>query len=135
MPKVRILLADDHAAMLEQVTRVLEHDYDVVAAVKDGQAVVRECLRLKPEVVVIDISMGDVSGIEVARELRDCGCNSKIIFLSVHEDYDFVNAAIGTGALAYVVKSHLSTDLLTAVKAVLADKLFVSGSLLYAREQ
>lgn len=134
MSRVRILLADDHAAMLEQVTRVLEHDYEVVAAVKDGLTVVKECLRLKPDVVVLDISMGDVSGIELARELRDCGSNSKIVFLSVHEDYAFVNAAIGTGALAYVVKSHLSTDLTTAVKAVLADKFFVSSSLLYVRE-
>lgn len=134
MPRVRILLADDHAAILDQVTRVLEDHYDVVAAVKNGHEVVRECLRLKPDVVVLDISMGDVSGIELARQLRDRGCHSKIIFLSVHEDYDFVNAALGAGGLAYVIKSHLSTDLITAVKAVLADKLFVSASLLYAQE-
>jgi len=132
--KIRILLADDNSAILEQVTRVLEEDYEIVAAEKDGHAVVRECLRLKPDVIVLDISLGDVSGIQLARQLRDCGCYSKVIFLSVHEDYDFVNAAIGTGALAYVVKSHLSTDLLTAVKAVLANKFFVSSSLLYVPE-
>ena len=134
MSKIRILLADDNSAILEQVTRVLEEDYEIVAAEKDGHAVVRECLRLKPDVIVLDISLGDVSGIQLARQLRDCGCYSKVIFLSVHEDYDFVNAAIGTGALAYVVKSHLSTDLLTAVKAVLANKFFVSSSLLYVPE-
>ena len=134
MSKIRILLADDNSAILEQVTRVLEEHYDIVAAEKDGHAVVGECLRLKPDVIVLDISMGDVSGIQLARQLRDCGCYAKVIFLSVHEDYDFVNAAIGTGALAYVVKSHLSTDLITAVKAVLANKFFVSSSLLYVPE-
>jgi DNA-binding NarL/FixJ family response regulator len=129
--RVSILLADDNSTVLDQVTKVLERDYKIVAALKDGVAVVRECLRLKPDVIVLDISLGDVNGIELARQLRDCGCYSKVVFLTVHEDYDFVNAAIGAGALGYVVKSHLSTDLISAIKAVLADKFFVSACLLY----
>jgi DNA-binding NarL/FixJ family response regulator len=132
--QIRVLLADDNSAILSEVTRVLEKDYEVVAAVKDGQAVIGECLRLKPDVVVFDISIGEVSGIELARQLRDRGCYSKVVFLSVHEDYDFVHAAMGAGGLAYVVKSHLSSDLITAMKAVSADKLFVSKSLLYEHE-
>ena len=135
MSKVRILLADDNAAVLTLVTNVLEKDYDIVAAVKEGETVVEQCLRLKPDVAVLDISMGDVNGIELARELRDSGCTSRVVFLTVHEDYDFVNAAIGAGALAYVVKSRLSTDLIPAVKAVLADKFFVSATLLYDRPE
>lgn len=134
MSRVRVLLADDNSAVLDQVTRMLQDGYDIVAAVKDGHEVVRECLRLKPNVIVLDISMNEVSGIDLARQLRDSGSNAKIIFLTVHEDYEFVNAAIGAGALAYVVKSRLSVDLVSAVKAVLSEKFFVSASLLYERQ-
>ena len=133
MSRVSILLADDNSAVLGQVTKSLEKDYEIVAAVKDGHEVVRECLRLKPDVVVLDISMGEVNGLDLARELRDSGCFSKIVFLTVHEDYDYVSAAIGVGAMAYVVKSHMSTDLNVSIKAALADKFFVSSSLLYER--
>lgn len=131
MSRVSILLADDNSAVLNNVTRVLRAKYDIVAAVKDGAAVLEEFPRLRPDVIVLDISMGEVNGIDVARQLRDSGCRSKIIFLTVHEDSDFVNAAMSTGASAYVVKSRLSTDLVSAIEAVLAGKLFVSGSLLY----
>ena len=134
MSRVSILLADDNSAVLDQVTRMLQDDYDIVAALKDGHIVVKECLRLKPDVVVLDISMDDVSGIDLARQLRVSGSNAKIIFLTVHEDYEFVNAAIGAGALAYVVKSRLSVDMVSAVKAVLCEKFFVSASLLYERQ-
>lgn len=131
MSRLRVLLADDNSAVLDQVSRVLAKNYEIVGALKEGQAVVKECLRLKPDVIILDISMGDVSGIDLARELRDCGCRSRIVFLTVHEDYDFVNAALGAGALAYVVKSRLSADLVSGVEAAMAEKLFVSSSLMY----
>ena len=133
MSRVSILLADDNSAVLSHVTRALRKAYDIVAAVKDGESVLKEYPRLRPDVIVLDISMGDLSGIDVARRLRDSGCHSKIVFLTVHEDSDFVNAAMGTGASAYVVKSRMSTDLVSAIEAALAGKLFVSGSLLYGR--
>ncbi len=133
MSRVRILLADDNSNILYEVARVLERDYDVVAAVKDGNTVVRECLRLKPDVAVLDISIGDISGLDLARQLRDSGSSSKVVFLTGHKSCEFVNAAVGAGALAYVVKSGLSKDLISAIKAVLADKLFVSGTLPYER--
>lgn len=133
MPKLRILLADDNAAVLDQVSKVLAKNYEIIAALKDPHLVVKECLRLKPDVAVIDISMGDVSGIDLASELRDSGCGSRIVFLTVHEDYDFVNAALGTGARAYVVKSRLNVDLISGVEAAMAEKLFVSSNLMYQR--
>jgi DNA-binding NarL/FixJ family response regulator len=129
--RLRILLADDNAAVLDQVSRVLAKNYEIVAALKEGDTVVEECLRLKPDVVILDISMGDVSGIDLSRELRDSGCESKVVFLTVHEDYDFVKAAIGSGAVAYVVKSRLNADLVCGVEAAMAEKLFVSSSLMY----
>jgi DNA-binding NarL/FixJ family response regulator len=132
VPRTTILLADDNSGILDHVGKMLqkEKDYKVIAAVSHGETVVRECLRLKPDVIILDISMGKICGIDIARQLRDSGCSAKIVFLTVHEDADFMNAAIGAGGSAYVVKPRLSLDLLTAINAVLSNKLFVSASLL-----
>jgi DNA-binding NarL/FixJ family response regulator len=129
MSRVRILLADRYAPLLHQATKVLEKNYDVVAAVKDELTVVSECIRLKPDIVVLDICMGRNSGIDLAQQLRESRCRSKIIFLTIYEDREFVDAAIGAGALAYVKKSRLNTDLTAAVEAVLADRFFLSPQL------
>ncbi len=131
MPRPSVLLADDNPSVLDCVTKLLQGDYDVVGAVSNGLTVLRDWQKLMPDVIVLDISMGEPSGIEVARQLRDSGCNSKLIFLTVHEDCDFAEAAMGAGGSAYVVKSRLSTDLITAIHAVFAGKLFVSPTLLY----
>jgi DNA-binding NarL/FixJ family response regulator len=133
VPTTTILLADDNSAVLEHVTKLLKANYDVIGAVNDGASVLRECSSTEPAVIVLDISMGDMSGMDVARRLRESGCNSKIIFLTVHEDPDFVNAAMSAGGLAYVVKSRLRMDLVSAIKAVLSNELFVSPNLLYER--
>ena len=133
VPKTAILLADDNAAVLDVVGKMLasSENYKLVAALSDGAAVLGEYRRLKPEVIILDISMGEISGIDVARKLRDAGCRAKIIFLTVHADVDYVNAALGAGGSAYVVKSRLSQDLFSAIDAALAGKLFVSPSLMY----
>jgi DNA-binding NarL/FixJ family response regulator len=130
--RASILLADDNSAILNHVISLLRADdhYEVVGALSDGATVLREYDRLSPDVIVLDISMELLSGIEVAQRLRDSGCRSKIIFLTVHQDSDFVNAAIGAGGSAYVVKSRLSTDLIRAVHAVLSNRLFISPTLL-----
>jgi len=130
---VTVLLADDNSGVLDHVGRVLkrEKSYKVIGALIDGTSVVREYLRLKPDVIILDISMGEMSGIDIARQLRDLGCSAKIIFLTVHEDRDYVNAAIGAGGSAYIVKSRLNLDLLHAITAALSNKLFVSASLMY----
>jgi DNA-binding NarL/FixJ family response regulator len=133
VPKITILLADDNLAVLDHVRKMLEteKDYKVVAVISDGEIVVREYLRLRPDVISLDISMGAQSGIDIGRQLRDSGCRAKIIFLTVHEDSDYVNAAIGAGGSAYVVKSRLNMDLFPAINAVLSNKLFVSPTLMY----
>jgi len=128
-----VLLADDSSAILEHVGKVLEKhgQYQVVGTAMDGAGVLRESSRLRPDVIVLDISLGEASGIDLARTLRDSGCHSKIVFLTVHEDFDYMNAAMGAGGSAYVVKSRLGIDLISAIDSALSGKLFVSASLLH----
>jgi DNA-binding NarL/FixJ family response regulator len=132
VPRTTILLADDNSGILNHVGKILEKekDYKVIAAISDGAIVVREYLRHRSDVIILDISMGEISGIDIARKLRDSGCSAKIVFLTVHEDADYLRAAMGAGGSAYVVKSRLNLDLFSAIKAVLSNKLFVSASLL-----
>ncbi len=122
----RILLADDNPEVLEAVTEILKHDCLVLESVLDGQSVLRDALTLRPDVIVLDISLGDLTGIEVARHLHDMGCKAKIVFLTVHENPDFIRAAFEAGASAYVFKSTLGTDLLDAIEAVNAGETFIS---------
>ncbi|HWY57913.1 MAG TPA: response regulator [Terriglobales bacterium] len=79
MQRTTILLADDNSGVLNQVGKMLEKEkgYKVVAAISDGATVVRNSLRLKPDVIILDISMGETSGIDIARQLRDSSCNAK----------------------------------------------------------
>lgn len=133
MLRTTILLADDNSSVLIHVGKMLQKDQDcqIVGAISDGRTIVRESLELLPDVIILDISLGELSGIEVAKQLRESGCVAKIIFLTVHEDLDYMNAAMAAGGSAYVVKSRLSLDLFSAIHAVLANKIFVSPCLLY----
>ena len=125
--KMRILLADDHRKLLELTRGLLEPTFDVVWCVEDGESLIEAADKLQPDVIVTDISMPKLNGIEAANRLRASGSSSKIVFLTVHSDPDFVQAALDTGALAYVSKLRITKDLLTAVKEALAGRIFVSA--------
>ena len=129
MVRARILLADDHKAMRERVVHLLEEEFEILGAFEDGLAMVDAAERLKPDLCLLDISMPILNGIEVANELRQDGSTAKIIFLTIHEDPDFVQAALNTGASGYVVKSRIASDLVAAVRQVLAGQKFVSPPL------
>lgn len=129
--KARVLLADDNPAVLQHVSALLADDFDVVATVPDGEGVQSKYIELKPDLLILDISMRKVSGLEAARSLRRQGFNPCLIFLSVHEEQDFVQAAMACGASGYVVKSHLISDLIPAIKASVAGNLFISPCLTY----
>ena len=123
---MRILLADDHRNLLELIRGLLEPTYDVVGCVEDGQSLVQAAGKLQPDVIVTDISMPKLNGIEAADRLRESGSSSKIVFLTVHADPDFAQAALKTGALAYVSKFRINIDLLVAIGEALAGHVFVS---------
>jgi DNA-binding NarL/FixJ family response regulator len=124
--KMRILLADDHRILLELVRGLLEPTFDVVGCVEDGESLVEAAGELQPDVIVSDISMPKLDGLEAAYRLRESGSSSKIVFLTAHADPDFVQAALKTGALAYVTKLRIGTDLLVAIGEALAGHVFVS---------
>ena len=125
---MRIFLADDHRYLLELIRGLLEPTFDVVGAVEDGEALVEAAGNLQPDVIITDISMPKLNGIEAADRLRESGSPSKIVFLTAHVDPDFVQAALKTGALAYVTKFRINTDLSVAMGEVLAGHIFVSPS-------
>jgi len=121
-----ILLVDDNHAVLEVLAGMLEPTYKIAATLCNGTAVVDQAAALHPDLIILDVSLGDVSGFEVAKRLKKAGSPAKIIFLSLHEDMDFVGAAFGLGASGYVFKSRLTTDLENAIAAVLSGGQFSS---------
>ena len=127
MAKIRILLADDHPAILDKLTRLLEGTYDIVGAVNNGQAAMDAATRVCPDIVLMDISMPVMNGIEAADRLIRMHTTAKIIFLTVHDDPDFISAALATGAAGYVLKSRMATDLAPAITQALAGHRFVSS--------
>ena len=126
---VRLLLADDNPSMLQAARRILEPEFQVVGTVHDGQALLEAADTLRPDVLIIDISMGMLNGLEAARILTRSECKPKIVFLTVHQDQEFVEEAFSVGALGYVVKPRLGTDLLPAVREALVGRAFVSPHL------
>jgi DNA-binding NarL/FixJ family response regulator len=134
VPRPRVLLADDNPAMLDFVSKMLADEYEVVGTLRDGRAVLREYPVLRPDVLLLSMSVGELSGIEVGQQLWRSGYDANIVLMTVEEEPDFVRSALGAGASAYVLKFRLGTDLLPAIHAVLVGKLFVSPTLLYAPE-
>lgn len=127
MGALRVLLADDLPEMLERATQLLRNDFDIVARAQNGQEALDGAVSLNPDLLVLDISMPILNGIEVASRLRESGCQAKVIFLTVHEDRDYVEAAFSVGALGYVLKSHIALDLISAVREVQQGHRFISS--------
>jgi DNA-binding NarL/FixJ family response regulator len=132
LTRTRIILGEDHKDMRERVVRLLEPEYEVVGAAEDGLALLEAAARMRPDVCVLDISMPRMNGIEAATEFRKRGSAVKVVFLTVHEDQDFVRAALAAGALGYVVKSRMGSDLRSAIREALDGRLFVSPSCCFA---
>jgi DNA-binding NarL/FixJ family response regulator len=126
MERARIVLADDHPGLLKCIQGMLADEFDIIGMASDGKAVLETAKELNPDVLVLDITMPLMDGLEAARQLKEAGSTAKIVFLTIHQDPDFLKSAIDVGANGYVVKCRLASDLIPAVKEVLAGRQFVS---------
>lgn len=126
MTRIRIVVADDLAPVLSAVAALLRESFDIVGLVSDGRAALEATFKLEPDLLVLDISMPEMSGIEVAQELKRQGNKAKVVFLTVHEDHDILKTCRAAGGLGYVIKVLMHTDLVPAMNEALAGHIFTS---------
>jgi DNA-binding NarL/FixJ family response regulator len=119
-------LADDQPEILKSIQGLLEPAFEGVGSVADGESLFEGGMKLHPDVIVTDISMPKLSGTQAVQRLRKSGCASEVIFLTASEDPEIKEAALKTGALGYVLKHSIATDLLFAIDEVLAGRTFSS---------
>lgn len=124
MARARILVADDHEEIRNTIVRLLQSRFEVLAAVGDGPTILEAVARLKPDLCILDISMPNMSGIEVAQRIKHGDLQIRIVFLTLHDDFDFKTAALATGAEGYVIKAKMGRDLLRAIRKVMAGGRF-----------
>jgi DNA-binding NarL/FixJ family response regulator len=126
MKKPRILLADDHQIMLEGLKSLLGGEYEVVGSVEDGRALVEQAALLHPDVIVADISMPRLNGIEAARQIKKTDQNIKIVFLTMHLDATYAANAFEAGASGFVLKHSAPSELTTAIQDVMKGQTYVT---------
>jgi DNA-binding NarL/FixJ family response regulator len=126
MTRPRVLLADDHLLLREAFTRLIEPECEVVGGVGDGRAVLAEAPRLRPDIVVMDVSMPLLNGLDAARQLRQLMPRVKVIFLTMNEDPDIAAEAFRVGAGAFLLKSSAASELITAIREVSRGRSYVT---------
>lgn len=129
MKALRVLLADDHSIVLEGLRRVLEPGFEIVGEVADGRALVAAAGLLRPDIIVTDISMPLLNGIEAARQIRKTNRKVKIVFLSMHPDVTYTAEALHAGGSGYVLKSSAGVELLEAIREALSGGIYVTPSI------
>ena len=123
---VRVLLVDDNEAVLARTAAVLTPGCIIVGSAKDGPTALKAAASLQPEVIVLDISMPGMTGLEVASLLRKAQSTAAVVFLTVHDEEEFVQAAKAVGGIGYVIKPRIASDLMKAVQEARAGRPFVS---------
>jgi len=123
---VRVLLVDDNEAVLARTAAVLTPGCIIVGSAKDGPTAIKAAASLQPEVIVLDISMPGMTGLEVASLLRKAQSTAAVVFLTVHDEEEFVQAAKAVGGVGYVIKPRIASDLMKAVREAKAGRPFVS---------
>jgi len=129
MNRPRVLLADDHRMVTEGLKRVLSDDFELVGAVEDGQALLAAAKKLRPDVIVADITMPGVNGIDALHLLRKHNPEVKVVFLTMHQDRAYARRALAAGAAGFVVKHAASDELVMAIQAALKGKTFITPAL------
>src|ERR1700751_1439300 len=122
----RILVADRHPALVMATMMHLRSQFDVIGFVADGAALVAEATRLRPDIIVAEIDLPVLSGIDAVHQLRQSGSSSRIVFLSIHTEPEFINACMAAGALGYVLKSQMKANLIPAIQAAIAGTFYIS---------
>jgi len=135
VPRIRLLLADDHLETAEQLRQLLQPEFDVIAHVTDGRTLVKYAERLSPDVVVSDISMPEVDGITAAAAILRRNPAARIVLVTVHGDLSLVTRGLKTGALGYVLKCSAGDDLVPAIHAALRGEVHVSEALHFEFER
>jgi DNA-binding NarL/FixJ family response regulator len=125
MHRPTVIVADDHPGILTVASMLLTGEFEIIATLADGATAVEAIAKLRPDIVILDIEMPGTDGIEAARQLKERGLTAKVIFLTVQDDSDYVDAACAMGA-SYVLKPRMYSDLLTAIKEAMAGRLFFS---------
>jgi DNA-binding NarL/FixJ family response regulator len=125
-PRTRLILADDHAIFLDGLERILRDDFDLIGIVRDGQALVEETRLKKPDVVVADISMPVLNGIDAMRQIIDLGLRCRIVLLTGSSDVWLATQALKLGAHGYVLKQSASDELISAIHSVLDGRTFIT---------
>ena len=126
MKRPRVLLADDHTLVLEGLRKILEPECDVVGSVEDGRSLLAAAEQLKPDIILLDVSMPLLNGVEAARMLRNAVPGAKVIFVTMHADATYVAGAFRAGASGYVLKRCASMELLNAIHQVLSGRAYVT---------
>jgi len=126
MSRKRVLLADDHTIFHEGLAKLLSPHYDIVGRVADGRALVEAAAELMPDLIVADISMPQLNGIEAIREMKSAGADARVVLLTMHEDPEYAIEALNAGALGYVVKHSASSELLSALEEALNGRMYVT---------
>jgi DNA-binding NarL/FixJ family response regulator len=127
----RVVVADDHGVMLETLVRMLSGEFEVVAAVRDGLAVVKAAENFEPDLLVLDIAMPYLNGIAAATRVVNSGSAAKIVFVTNLRSREFVQESMALGHIGFVVKDRLVPDLLPAIRTVLQGESFVSPTVLH----
>lgn len=129
MNKAKVVLADDHRIVLEGLKNLLETEFNVVGMVEDGLMLIQESLRLKPDVIVSDISMPSLNGIDAIRQIWKEGLKPKVIFLTMHSDALYAKEVLDMGAAGFVLKHSASSELITAIREALRGNTHISPAI------
>jgi len=129
MSRPRVLLADDHRILAEGLRGLLEPAFEIVGIVEDGRELLTAAEKLKPDVIVADISMPLLNGIEAVRQIKRTNEKIKVVFLTMHPDVAYAASALEAGALGYVLKHSAPSELVTAIQRALRGKVYVTPSL------
>jgi len=129
MSRIRVLLADDHRIVAEGLKRLLEPEFELVGVVEDGRALLAAAKELNPDVIISDISMPELNGVEALEEMKKHNPEVRVVFLTMHHNVGYARQAMDAGALGYVIKHSASEELILAVRAAAAGKTWITPAI------